>query len=161
MHLDQHKLHPLPALLIAMGLTLLGLMLYAAFAGREYGHIDAAVVDAYTMEPLADAVLVFPDSGKQAVTDQAGRAQVFGLPIERHRAQNRLLCQPYGECTLLVYCEGYIPYALFYVQLQPGRIRSGPTIFLFPQYEGAPEVITIVESPTEEWARGLVEKYRP
>lgn len=161
MHWDRRKRAFLPYLLTAAGLILLGLLLYAAFWGREYGHADISVVDVYSLEPLEGAVLVFPDSGIQAITDQAGRAQVFGLPIMRHQAQNKLLHQSYGECTLLVYREGYIPYALFYVQLQPGRIRSGPTIYLFPAYEGAPPVITIVESPAEDWARELVEKYRP
>lgn len=161
MHLDQHKLRSLPALFAVLGLILLGLVIYVAFKGREYGHIDAAVVDAYTMEPIEGAILVFPDCGKQAITDKAGRAQVFGLPIHKHEQQNRLLPQPYGECTILVYREGYIPYALFYVQLQPGRIRSGPTIFLFRYYEGAPPAITIVEAPTDEWAWELAEKFRP
>jgi len=43
----------------------------------------------------------------------------------------------------------------------PGRVRNGPTVYLFPQYDGAPEVVTIVESPTYDWAKALVEKYRP
>lgn len=159
--MDCRKRRLFPALIAAAGLILLGLMVYAAFSGREYGHMDVSVVDAYSLEPLSNAILIFPDSGARAVTDKAGRAQVFGLPIHRHREQNKLLPQPYGECTLLVYREGYIPYALFYVQMHPGRIRSGPTVYLFPVYEGAPEVITIVESPPYDWARELAEKYRP
>lgn len=43
----------------------------------------------------------------------------------------------------------------------PGPVRNGPTVYLFPQYDGAPEVVTIVESPTYDWAKALVEKYRP
>ncbi|MEA5058996.1 MAG: hypothetical protein VB049_03020 [Candidatus Pelethousia sp.] len=159
--MDCRKHRLLPALIIATGLILLGLMLYSAFAGKQYGHMDVLVVDAYSLEPLQNAMLVFPDSGIQATTNEMGRAQVFSLPIQRHREQNRLLPQPYGECTLLVFREGYIPYALFYIQLQPGRIRSGPTIYLFPEYEGAPGVITVVESPTYEWTEELVKRYRP
>lgn len=161
MHMDRRKISLFPILLAMAGLVFVGLMLYAAFADREYGHMDVSVVDAYTLEPLEGALLVFPDSGHSAKTDTLGRAQVFGLPIHKHREQNKILPQPYGECTLLAYREGYIPYALFYVQLQPGRIRSGPTIYLFPDYEGAPAAITIVESPTYDWAKGLVEKYKP
>lgn len=161
MHMDCRKRRFLPVLLALAGLILLGGLLYAALLNKEYGHMDVTVVDAYTLAPLPNATLVFPDSGTQATTDAAGRAQVFGLPIRRHPHQNRILPQACGECTLLVYCEGYIPYALFYVQLQPGRIRGGPTVYLFPTYDGAPEVITIVESPTYDWAVGLAKKYRP
>lgn len=161
-----HRFRPrrcsVPVLLsIGLGALLLGLAGHALFSGREYGHMDVTVVDAYSLQPVEGATLVFPDAGVSVATDQAGRAQVFGLPIERHPQQNRLLAQTHGECTLLVYKAGYIPYALFYVQVTPGRVRNGPTVYLFPQYEGAPEVVTIVESPTYEWAKALVEKYRP
>ena len=161
MHMDRRKRPLLSYMLVLAGIILLALMLYAAFSGREYGHVDVSVVDAYTLEPLEGATLVFPYSGTKAVTDKSGRAQVFGLPIMKHREQNKILHQPFGECTLLVYREGYIPYALFYMKLQPGHIRSGPTVYLFPQYDGAPPVITIVESPANDWAEELIEKYRP
>lgn len=148
-------------LLICLCVLLLGLAAYAFFSNGEYGHMDITVVDAYSLQPVEGAVLVFPDAGLSTTTDQAGRAQVFGLPIQRHSQQNRLLRQVNGECTLLVYKAGYIPYALFYVQVPPGRVRNGPTVYLFPQYDGAPEVVTIVESPAYDWAKALMEQYRP
>ena len=161
MHLHFRKRSFLPFLLLGALAICLGLLLYFALARQEYGHLDISVVDAYTLAPLEDAQLVFPDAGLQAVTDEAGRAQVFGLPIRRHPQQDRLLPQDWGECTLLVYREGYIPYALFYLQVPAGRLRSGPTIYLFPQYAGAPAVITVVESPATAWAEELAEKYKP
>lgn len=161
MHMDCRKRRLLPTLLCAAGLAALGLVMYFAVTGGEYGHMDVTVVDAYTLEPLGDAQLVFPDTGITATTDEMGRAQVYGIPVRRHREQNRLLPQPFGECTLLVYREGYIPYALFYVQVPSGRIRNGPTIYLFPEYPEAPGVVTVVESPPDEWAEKLMEKYRP
>ncbi len=148
-------------LFICLGILLLGLVGYALFFPREYGHMDITVLDAYSLQPVEGAVLVFPDAGLSVTTDQVGRAQVFGLPIQRHSQQNRLLHQSHGECTLLVYKAGYIPYALFYVQVTPGRVRNGPTVYLFPQYDGAPEVVTIVESPAYDWAKALMEQYRP
>lgn len=156
-----HRFSISTLLFIGLGILVLGLLVYSLFFDREYGHMDITVVDAYSLQPVEGATLVFPDAGISVKTDPAGRVQVFGLPIQRHSQQNRLLPQTHGECTLLVYKEGYIPYALFYVQVSPGRVRNGPTVYLFPQYDGAPEVVTIVESPTYDWAKALAEKYRP
>ncbi|MDR0839826.1 MAG: carboxypeptidase-like regulatory domain-containing protein [Christensenellaceae bacterium] len=128
---------------------------------REYGHLDVSVIDAYTLQPLAGAVLVVPESDQSARTDFDGRAQIFGVPILRTLAQSKLLPESYGTCTLLVYHEGYVPYALMFLRVPAGQMRNGPTIHMFPEGEGdGLRATTVVESPDYDWVCKLVEKYR-
>ena len=50
-------------LLICLCVLLLGLAAYAFFSNDEYGHMDITVVDAYSLQPVEGAALVFPDAG--------------------------------------------------------------------------------------------------
>lgn len=50
----------------------------------------------------------------------------------KNETLNSIMHCVYGETTLLAYCEGYLPHALFRVQLYPSQLRRGVTVYLFP-----------------------------
>ncbi|HMM30313.1 MAG TPA: hypothetical protein PKB13_00910 [Clostridia bacterium] len=129
---------------------------------KPHGHMEVSVVDAYTLRPLENSTIVIPENGMQAVTDANGKAQFYGIAIEKDATLNALLPMDCGRITLLVYREGYLPFALFYTQLYENRVRNGPTIYMFPTgTESGLEAITVIEAPAYEWVRELLEKYRP
>jgi hypothetical protein len=68
----------------------------------------------------------------------------------------------WGEITLIVYKEGFVPYALFYLQVIGGQTREGVKILLFEegQTESA-QPFSIIEGPNRVWVDALVEMYRP
>ncbi len=129
------------------------------YAHKEYGHIRVCAMDAYTLNPLEGVTVLLPDSGLSAVTGPNGEALITGIPIEKHRQQNKLLKQVAGECTLLAYADGYLPYALLYMQVNPGTVRSGPTLYMFPVGESSVDIISVVETPEYSWIRELLAKY--
>ncbi len=151
------------ALCIAAGLLICaaGVLVFLLMQ-KPHGHMSVTVVDAYTLHPLENSSVVLPEAGITAVTDANGKAELYGIPVEKDGALNALLPVDCGRITLLVYREGYLPFALFYTQVYENRMRSGPTIYMFPTgTENGIEAITVIEAPTYEWVRELLQKYQP
>lgn len=124
--------------------------------------MEVSVVDAYTLRPLENSHVVVPEAGIEAVTDQNGRASLCGIPVERDAQLNALLPMDCGRVTLLIYREGYLPFALFHAQVYAGRVRNGPTIYMFPTgTESGLEAITVIEAPAYDWVRELLTNYQP
>ncbi len=124
--------------------------------------MEVSVVDAYTLRPLENSTIIIPESGMQAVTDANGKAKFYGIPVEKDMVLNALLPIECGRVTLLVYREGYLPFALFYTQVYENRVRNGPTNYMFPTgTESGLEAITVIEAPAYEWVRELLEKNQP
>ena len=143
------------------GLALAGLLAVFYFATRslpQYGHMCVSVVDVYSLKPLDGATVVFPAHNILAQTDQGGLAHVYNIPVEADAEHERLLAQSFGQTTILCYCDGYHPYALFYAQVTPAHMRNGPTLYMFPETESYG---CVIEAPPAEWVDALMERYRP
>ncbi len=139
-------------------IALLAAMFLLTRHSPRYGHMCVSVVDVYTLAPLENATIVFPAHGVTAQTDSAGLAHIYNLPIEVDREHEKLLSQNFGQTTILCYHEGYHPYALFYAQVTPERVRNGPTLYMFPETESYG---CVIEAPPAEWVNDLMERYRP
>ncbi len=150
-------LYVLAGLLICASGVVLFLLLQ-----KPHGHLEVTVVDAYTLRPLENASVVIPENGISAVTDTSGKALLKGIPVEKDGALNALLPMNCGRVTLLVYRDGYLPFALFYTQVYENRIRNGPTVYMFPTgTESGLEAITVIEAPAYTWVKELLENYQP
>lgn len=126
------------------------------------GTLCPMVVDGRTEQPLSDCVIVVPETGYSAVTGEDGRTERFSVPVERPEPKNGMEPQQWGECTLLIYKDGYIPYALFHTQVWEGVDRNGPKIYLFPDdgtTQGQP--YSVIEGPDRAWVNAIVEKFDP
>ena len=126
------------------------------------GSLQIKVVDGFSDLPLLGATVVVPEADAQHITDENGQTPAIIVPIENDPRFNTLLSQPWGQATIMVYKEGYIPYALFYTAVWENQMRQGPTIYLFP--EGATEgnePFIVVEGPQRLWVQELLEKYQP
>ncbi len=148
-------------LLITFALTTAATVIFTSRA-KHYGHMDICVYDAVTSAPIKGAYIVLPQSGQTFISDDLGRVHAYGVPLDMEFALNRIMTQPYGNSTLIVYKEGYIPCCIFYVQLYADRVRSGPNVYMFTKSKDSTlDVTTFIESPSEEWVKNLVEKYAP
>ncbi|MGI6150805.1 MAG: hypothetical protein ACOYIR_02475 [Christensenellales bacterium] len=131
--------------------------------GPPTGTLCPMVVDGRTEQPLSDCTIVVPETGFSTVTGEDGRAvEPFAVPVERPQPKNGMEQQQWGECTLLIYKDGYIPYALFHTQVWEGVDRNGPKIYLFPDdgtTHGQP--YSVIEGPDRAWVNALVEKFDP
>ena len=66
--------------------SLLATLAILFYLGRQsYGHLCIYVADAYTLSPLGGAVIVLPESGLQAETDEFGKADFFNVPVVKNR----------------------------------------------------------------------------
>lgn len=70
--------------------------------------------------------------------------------------------KPWGEISLVVYKNGYVPYALFYLQIMSDTTRKGPQILMFQKGDTElDEPISIIEGPSKMWVDAIIEKCRP
>ncbi len=120
------------------------------------------VVEGYTETPITGAKVVILETGKVYETDENGDTQVIEVPVIRDARFDGLIPKPWGEVSLIVYKDGFLPYALFYLQVTGGETRKGVKILLFENNStGSTEPFSIIEGPNRLWVDELVKKYRP
>jgi len=121
-----------------------------------FSSLTPYVIDGQTKLPIDNAVVVIPEFSETHYTRADGKTDVIRLPYLEHSSE--ILKKDWQEITLLVYADGYAPYALFYLRLSADTHRQGPTVMLFPDRG---KVFSIIEGPPENWAEKLLKKYQP
>lgn len=142
----------------------LGLLLFAVTRHTQHatGHMKLTVVDAYSFRAVPNAQIVLPEAGLSTVSDANGIAYLYGVPVHAPEGALGAVACDYGETTILVYAEGYLPFALFHAHVYENRMRNGPTLYLFPEStEDGLDVVSIIESPAEDWVKRLLDTYAP
>ncbi len=121
--------------------------------------LQIEVLDGLTSEPVSGAVIVIPEVGKNYQTDAAGKTEPIALP---QAASGDASDRPWAEASVLIYKDGYVPYALFHVNAASGETREGPRVYLFPEssVQNA-QPFSVTEGPPREWVNELVEQHRP
>lgn len=150
------------------GAILTGLLLsdgetVAAFStADDTAYFSVKVVEGYSEAPLSGAKVVVLETNQVYTTDQNGLTQVIPAPAARDTRYDDILPKPWAEVSLIIYKDGYIPYALFYLQVMEGETREGVKILLFEEGSAdTSEPFSIIEGPNRTWVDALVEKYRP
>lgn len=123
---------------------------------KEYGHLSVSAVDAYSLTPLEGASVLLPEFDMLEICDNDGNAVFSNVPCLRNEQLDRLLPVDFGQTTILCYCEGYQPYAMFYAEIKSGRMREGLTLYMFPENENSG---CMIESPPEKWVEELLRIY--
>ncbi len=117
------------------------------------------VLDGITNDAISGAVIVIPETGKSYQTDAAGMTEPIALPPVDSDAS---LTKPWAEASVLIYKDGYVPYALFHVNAAPGETREGPRVYLFPESSvKSSQAFSVTEGPPREWVNQLVEQNKP
>lgn len=135
----------------------------AVFGSKsDTASLTVSVVEGYTETPIDGASVVVVETGKVYQTAEDGMTAQIDVPVIRDSRFDSIMQKPWGEITLIVYKEGFVPYALFYLQVLGGQTREGVKILLFEegQTESA-EPFSIIEGPNRVWVDALVEMYRP
>jgi len=128
----------------------------------DLARLTVNVVEGYSEAPIAGAKVVIVETGKAYETNENGMTGIIEVPFVRDTRYDRILQKPWGEVSLIIYKDGFVPYALFYLQLLKGQTREGVKILLFEHDEGeinAP--FSIIEGPSRVWVNKLVEMYQP
>lgn len=144
------------SLFIISALTFFCLCLFKEH--ESYGHLQIYVMDAYDLTPLKGATVVLPEFGMQNCSDENGNVVFENVPCKKNEALERLIPVNFGQTTILCYCSGYEPYALFYAEIRENRMREGLTLYLFPNSENSG---CMIEAPPEEWVNELLRRYEP
>ncbi len=152
----------LGALVLANVVTPDAAAVFATGNSSETASLTVHVLEGYTETPISDASVVLVETGKEYQTNKDGFTEKIDVPVVRDTRYDGILEKPWGEVTLIVYKEGFIPYALFYLQVIGGETREGVKILLFEegQTESA-EPFSIIEGPNRVWVDALVDMYRP
>lgn len=136
----------------------------AVFSGSGKGtaSLSVNVVEGYTETPIAGAQVVVIETGKTYETDENGMTDVIEVPFVRDTRFDRILEKPWGEVSLIVYKDGFVPYALFYLQVLGGQTREGVKILLFEHDKTqSNSPFSIIEGPNRAWVDALVEMHKP
>jgi hypothetical protein len=155
--------------LLLIGAIFTGLLLSGNDSTQVFstGTADTAkfsvhVVEGNSEKPIAGADVVVVETGKTYSTDASGDTEAISVPVIRDTRYDNILQKPWGEVTLIIYKEGYIPYALFYLQVVGGQTCKGVKILLFEEgTTSSSEPFSIIEGPNRVWVNALIEKYRP
>ncbi|HWQ57730.1 MAG TPA: hypothetical protein VN540_01830 [Clostridia bacterium] len=145
------------ALILAAAMLAASLLLGA----KTYGHISVYVVDAYTLAPLKNAAVVLPESGIASYTNDRGVAFLSSVPIDMKSDFIALTGASYGEITMIVYADGYLPCVWLKVHMSPGRVRNGPTIYMFPEGSESVSVAVFTEAPDDALMLDFVNRCAP
>lgn len=156
------------SMVLLVGAVVLGVTMNAgSIAAMSLNTSDTAsltvhVVEGYTESPIQDAAVVVVETGRTYHTDANGYTDVIDVPLVRDTRYDRILPKPWGEVTLIIYKEGFMPYALFYLQVIGGQTREGVKILLFEQgITESDEPFSIIEGPNRLWVNELIKKYQP
>ena len=135
----------------------------AAFStAKDTAYFSVKVVEGYSDAPLSGAQVVVVETNEVYKTGKDGMTEVIAVPAMRDTRYDEIMPKPWAEVSLIIYKDGYIPYALFYLQVMEGQTREGVKILLFEEgTSGSSEPFSIIEGPNRAWVDALVEKYRP
>lgn len=120
------------------------------------------VVEGYTDAPITGAKVVILETGKTYSTDTKGDTGIIEVPVKRDIRFDSIIPKPWGEVSLIVYKDGFLPYALFYLQVMGNETRTGVKVLLFENNStGSSEPFSIIEGPNRAWVNELVKKFQP
>jgi hypothetical protein len=128
----------------------------------ETAALTLRVLEGYTESPIENATVVILETEKTYKTNGEGLTEVIEVPVIRDSRYDTILEKPWGEVSMIIYKDGFVPYALFYLQVLGGETREGVKILLFEQGStDSEEPFSIIEGPNRVWVNQLVEMYRP
>ena len=128
----------------------------------DTAYVTVNVLEGYTETPIENASVVVVETGKEYQTDKDGMTDKIDVPVIRDARYDSIMPKQWGEITLIVYKEGFVPYALFYLQVLGGQTREGVKILLFEEGQTeSSQPFSIIEGPNRLWVNEMVEKYRP
>lgn len=133
-----------------------------SFGRAGTAGLTVNVVEGYTETPIEGACVVVVETGDMFITDESGYTELIEVPVIRDTRYDDILSKPWGEITLIIYKEGFMPYALFYLQVAEGETREGVKILLFEEgISESNEPFSIIEGPNRVWVNALIDIYRP
>ena len=150
------------AVVLAATLSPSSVAVFGTASTADTAQLTLRVLEGYNESPIAGAKVVVLETGQTYETDQDGMTEVIKVPVVRDTRYDSILEKPWGEVSLIIYKDGFVPYALFYLQVIGGQTREGVKILLFEQGStDSKEPFSIIEGPNRAWVNQLVEMYRP
>lgn len=121
--------------------------------------ISPIVKNAYTNSPVENAIVYVYGTENYKRTYSDGTTDPISVPFERDDRFDEILKKDWGEVTLFVYADGYVPYVLFNCAVYENQERSGPEILLVPlAYTSSNSPIVTTEAPERAWVNDLFSK---
>ena len=132
------------------------------FNRNTKAKLTVRVVEGYTESPIEGASVVIIETGEVYKTNAEGLTGAIEVPMVRDSRYDSVLPKPWGEVSLIIYKEGFVPYALFYLQVIENETREGVKILLFEKgITDSNEPFSIIEGPNRLWVNELIKMYQP
>ena len=119
------------------------------------------VLDGRTQQPLAHARVILPEYDLTLTSDEQGRTAVSSVEVLRNDYYNRTLPQIFGQITVLCYKDGYLPYALFGLNVYSGETRTLEILMFTPDNAPSTDAIVLQEGFAPDWVKQFIDKYQP
>jgi hypothetical protein len=125
------------------------------------GSVEFVVIDGFSKAPVSQAKVVIVETGEVYYTDEFGKTPKILVPIVRDQRFDQILPKPWGEISVIFFKNGYVDYALFYLQVLEGETREGVEILMFSQENvtsGQP--FSIIEGPNKLWVNAIIKQFK-
>jgi len=128
---------------------------------NSFGSVEFCVVDGFLNEPLCEVKVVIVETGEVYYTDEFGKTPKILVPIIRDKRYDKILPKPWGEISVIFYKEGYMDYALFYLQVLEGNTRENVEILMFENGKmQSDQPFSIIEGPNKIWVNEIITKHK-
>ena len=119
-------------------------------AKTHYCLVKPIVYDAYTGEPLANAVVTNTADGKTYITDSAGSTDWIAVYYSEE--------EEIKLCTFIARTDGYKTTLLYMVCETGAEPLDGPMIYMFAGASKS-EIVSMVYSPSDKYVENLTKKF--
>ncbi len=135
------------------------IILAAFLLSQKHGSFTVSVVDAYTNMPLNNALIIIAESDSSFTTDKNGKAFCSNIRFDNDSQFKELQKSNSGTVTILCYKDGYMDFVLFNAAVSDVGVGE-KTLYMFPfGSENERSFIAMNETPDDEFAKKLLEKY--
>ncbi len=127
----------------------------------NFGSVEFVTKDGYTNAALSQTKIVIVETGEVYYTDENGKTPKIIVPIIRDKRYDKILAKPWGEISVIFYKDGYLDYALFYLQVLEGNTRENVEILMFESDKvNSDQPFSIIEGPNKIWVNEMITKYK-
>lgn len=152
------KLSFIIAAVVAISLAIANIIVVSNAANLEIPPIITSVrikVTDTNNTAIKNAKVIILDDDIYFYTDNNGFTPIIDVVF----VPNKLDANAnWSTISILIIKDGYVPTLLYDCVIYNGRVRNGPTITMLTPSQTQSKIITIVETPPDEWTEKLIER---
>ncbi len=130
----------------------------------DLARLTVNVVEGYSEAPIAGAKVVIVETGKAYETNENGMTGIIEVPFVRDTRYDRILQKPWGEVSLIIYKDGFVPMRFFTFSCSKARHAKVSKYCFSSTMKGKsthpfPSLKAQAEFGSTNWSKCISQKY--